>query len=194
MPEIYKFYKLGHMDFNSKKAPFTKAYLKDYERKIRRLPLVELYDILTQIEDHPFNKDPSPERINIVKKRIRELEPEALKKEEEKEAFHAKVVEEYEKNRGVCSILLDIITWVSLFSSLIYQTTEDSNKHTLCLILSCALFAMAGSAILVKMVPIKCGRIYKAENPFLFKITVAMYLFFATGFMAYGISGTLRIV
>lgn len=194
MPEIYKFYKLGHMDFNSKKAPFTKAYLKDYERKIRKLPLVELYDILDQIEDHPFNKAPSPERINIVKKRIRELEPEALKKEEEKEAFHAKVVEEYEKNRGVCSILLDIITWVCFFIALIYKVSENSNIHTMSLFAGSGLFAATGSAMLVKMAVVKGSRIYKAENPFLFKIIVAMYLFFAIGFMVYGISGTLGIV
>lgn len=51
--------------------PNNEAYLKDYEAKIRELPLDELYEILEQIETHPLYKDKTPERINIVKKRIR---------------------------------------------------------------------------------------------------------------------------
>ena len=52
---------------------FSKEYLKDYERKIRELPVEELYDILSQIRDHGFKADDSPERIRIVEKRIIEL-------------------------------------------------------------------------------------------------------------------------
>lgn len=52
---------------------FSKEYLKDYERKIRELPVEELYDILSQIRDHAFQADDSPERIRIVEKRIIEL-------------------------------------------------------------------------------------------------------------------------
>lgn len=44
-------------------------YLKSYEEQIRKLPLDELEEILDIIK-----KDPSPERINIVNKRIQELE------------------------------------------------------------------------------------------------------------------------
>jgi hypothetical protein len=52
---------------------FSREYLKDYESKIRELPVEELYDILSQIRDHAFQADDSPERIRIVEKRIIEL-------------------------------------------------------------------------------------------------------------------------
>ena len=52
---------------------FSKEYLKDYEKKIRELPVEELYDILSQIRDHGFQADDSPERIRIIEKRIIEL-------------------------------------------------------------------------------------------------------------------------
>lgn len=46
-----------------------KEYLKAYEEQILALPLDELYEVLDIIK-----RDPSPERINIVNKRIQELE------------------------------------------------------------------------------------------------------------------------
>ena len=48
--------------------PFTQEELKDYEKKIRQLPLEELYEILEVLQ-----KDPTSERIDIVQKRIAEL-------------------------------------------------------------------------------------------------------------------------
>ena len=48
---------------------FTEEFLKSYEEQIRKLPLDELYEVMDIIK-----KDSSPERINIVKIRIRELE------------------------------------------------------------------------------------------------------------------------
>lgn len=51
-------------------------YLKAYEEQIRKLPLDELEEILDIIK-----KDPSPERINIVNKRIQELEKHPEKEE-----------------------------------------------------------------------------------------------------------------
>lgn len=53
---------------------FTKEYLKDYEAKIHKLPLEELYDIISLIRDNPIKADESPERVRIVEKRIEELE------------------------------------------------------------------------------------------------------------------------
>lgn len=44
-------------------------YLKEYESQIRMLPLDELYEVLDIIK-----KDKSPERIDIVNKRIQEIE------------------------------------------------------------------------------------------------------------------------
>ena len=49
---------------------FTKEYLKDYEAKIHKLPLEELYDIISLIRDNPIKADESPERVRIVEKRI----------------------------------------------------------------------------------------------------------------------------
>lgn len=46
-----------------------KEYLKAYEEQIRTLPLDELYEVLDIIK-----RDPSRERIDIVEKRIQELE------------------------------------------------------------------------------------------------------------------------
>ena len=53
--------------------PFSEEYLKDYENKIQKLPVDELYEILDTIRDHPLKADDSPERVQIVEKRIIEL-------------------------------------------------------------------------------------------------------------------------
>ncbi|WP_405323937.1 hypothetical protein [Fibrobacter sp.] len=50
---------------------FTEEYLKDYKEQICKLPLDELYEVLDIIR-----KDDSPERQNIVKARIAEIEGE----------------------------------------------------------------------------------------------------------------------
>jgi len=50
---------------------FTEEYLKDYKEQIRKLSLDELYEVLDIIR-----KDDSPERQNIVKARIEEIEVE----------------------------------------------------------------------------------------------------------------------
>ena len=53
-------------------AKFTEEYLKDYKEQIRKLPLDELYEVLDII-----SKDDSPERQDIVKARIAEIEDES---------------------------------------------------------------------------------------------------------------------
>ena len=53
-------------------SKFSKDYLKDYKEQIRKLPLDELYEVLDII-----SKDDSPERQNIVKARIAEIEDES---------------------------------------------------------------------------------------------------------------------
>lgn len=52
-------------------SEFTENYLKDYKEQIRKLPLDELYEVLDIIR-----KDDSPERQDIVKARIKEIESE----------------------------------------------------------------------------------------------------------------------
>lgn len=61
---------------------FTQEYLKNYEEKIRKLPLEELYDILDLIRDDPFKADDSPERVKIVEKRIKELDSNVINEQE----------------------------------------------------------------------------------------------------------------
>lgn len=50
-------------------AELNDDYLKAYEAYIRKLPLEELYEILDIIQD-----DPTPGRINIVNRRIQQIE------------------------------------------------------------------------------------------------------------------------
>ena len=53
-------------------SKFSEDYLKDYKEQIHKLPLDELYEVLDIIR-----KDDSPERQNIVKARIAEIEDES---------------------------------------------------------------------------------------------------------------------
>ena len=53
-------------------SKFSEDYLKDYKEQIRKLPLDELYEVLDIIR-----KDDSPERQDIVKARIAEIEDES---------------------------------------------------------------------------------------------------------------------
>ena len=53
-------------------SKFSEDYLKDYKEQIRKLPLDELYEVLDIIR-----KDDSPERQDIVKARITEIEDES---------------------------------------------------------------------------------------------------------------------
>ena len=63
--------------------PFTEEFLKSYKEQIRKLPLDELYEVMNIIK-----KDSSPERINIVNARIRELE--ATEGNAQNNSFHFK--------------------------------------------------------------------------------------------------------
>lgn len=85
--------------------PFSEEYLKDYENKIRKLPVDELYEILDTIRDHPLKADDSPERVQIVEKRIVELtgDKDSILSREE---FNKKVEQEYiEKTNPLASDL-----------------------------------------------------------------------------------------
>lgn len=67
-----------------------KEYLKAYEEQIQTLPLDELYEVLDIIK-----RDPSRERINIVEKRIQELEGNSfVEKKKEKSQIPNKEIDE----------------------------------------------------------------------------------------------------
>ena len=67
-----------------------KNYMEAYEEQIRTLPLDELYEVLDIIK-----RDPSRERINIVEKRIQELEGNSfVEKKKEKSQIPNKEIDE----------------------------------------------------------------------------------------------------
>lgn len=84
---------------------FTQEYLKNYEEKIQKLPLEELYDILDLIRDDPFKADDSPERVKIVEKRIKELDSNVINEQERvpiglipSKILNDKMEQEFQKN------------------------------------------------------------------------------------------------
>ena len=87
--------------------PFSEEYLKDYENKIRKLPVDELYEILDTIRDHPLKADDSPERVQIVEKRIVELtgDKDSILSREE---FNKKVEQEYIEKTNPLAVGLEI--------------------------------------------------------------------------------------
>lgn len=87
--------------------PFSEEYLKDYENKIRKLPVDELYEILDTIRDHPLKADDSPERVQIVEKRIVELtgDKDSILPREE---FNKKVEQEYIEKTNPLAVGLEI--------------------------------------------------------------------------------------
>ena len=87
--------------------PFSEEYLKDYENKIQKLPVDELYEILDTIRDHPLKADDSPERVQIVEKRIIELtgDKDSILPREE---FNKKVEQEYIETTNPLAVGLEI--------------------------------------------------------------------------------------
>lgn len=133
--------------------PFSKEYLKDYEDRIRTLPLEDLYDIIGLIRDHPFKADDTPERVRIVEKRIIELENEPAKLDPAEE-LNEKLEEKYKKKYSTEGYLLNaagvILTIVSL--GLLIIKKENGYGHLdlpLCL-LGVSLFCSGFSSLIDK--------------------------------------------
>lgn len=167
--------------------PNNEAYLKDYEAKIREQPLDELYEILEQIENHPLYKDKTPERINIVKKRIRELDHDAPLEKAEKEALHAKVVEECEKNDDPRIALFNIISIIFLIMAFAYVCTEGPKAFIYLFSLGASVISYTISCVFKKVIAIRGARFYKAENAQGFKAVVGSYFLFGAFFFIAGI-------
>lgn len=104
--------------------PFTQEYLKDYEEKIRQLPLEELHDILSLIRDNPIKADDTPERVQIVEKRIEELEnsPAAIDPVED---LNEKLETEYKKKPHLLSFILKAIGYTLLFPTILALLQKD---------------------------------------------------------------------
>ena len=87
--------------------PFSEEYLKDYENKIQKLPVDELYEILDTIRDHPLKADDSPERVQIVENRIIELtgDKDSILSREER---NKRVEQEYAEKTNPLAVGLEI--------------------------------------------------------------------------------------
>ena len=107
---------------------FSKEYLKDYERKIRELPVEELYDILSQIRDHGFQADDSPERIRIIEKRIIELTGDKNTILPIKQ-YNAKIEEKYLNKTTPGSFVIKLIGIILIIVGFNY-TDNPSNQYT----------------------------------------------------------------
>ena len=104
--------------------PFSQEYLKDYEAKIRKLPLEELYEVLDIIQ-----KDSTNERINIVEKRIEELTGELPIKnhsEDNKEAY-TPIKEIIPPKKKILAILA-FVTICFICIVVIAKTKVDANS------------------------------------------------------------------
>ena len=104
--------------------PFSQEYLKDYEAKIHKLPLEELYEVLDIIQ-----KDSTNERINIVEKRIKELTGELPIKnhsEDNKEAY-TPIKEIIPPEKKILAILA-FVTICFICIVVIAKTKVDANS------------------------------------------------------------------
>ena len=107
---------------------FSEEYLKDYENKIRELPVEELYDILSQIRDHGFQADDSPERIRIIEKRIIELTGDKNAILPIKQ-YNAKIEEKYLNKTTPGSFVIKLIGIILIIVGFNY-TDNPSNQYT----------------------------------------------------------------
>ncbi len=133
--------------------PFSKEYLEDYEKKIRTLPLEDLYDIIGLIRDHPFKADDAPERVKIVEKRIVELENEPVKQDPAEE-LNKKLEEKYKKNSSIKGFLLNaagiILPFFSLWLLLIKRENGNSHLSLPLFLLGVTLFCNGFSSLIDK--------------------------------------------
>jgi len=158
------------MSLDGNTFPNNEAYLKDYEEKIRQLPYEELNDILDVIDRNPVSRDKSPERINIVKKRMAELEPIVCQEEERKAKLHEELEERYRKNH---SHIFSIILFLPMLIAVQFFEFNDNVKLIFTgLILP--LFALDG--FINKGFISRGGTIHKDETPILFKIYLITFL------------------
>lgn len=156
--------------------PFTQEYLKEYEEKIRQLPLEELYDILNLIRDDSFKADDSPERVKIVEKRIRELDSNYLNELDKvpiglipTEELNEKLEEEFKKKPHPKSTVIKIIGFVSiLLGFLFFPAKHEKGLSFGTLFMSIALLCFAYAGIIDKRVPIRGGVIHKTAHPVAF--------------------------
>lgn len=166
------------MSLDGNTFPNNEAYLKDYEEKIRQLPYEELNDILDVIDRNPVSRDKSPERINIVKKRMAELEPIVCQEEERKAKLHEELEKKYKENH---SIIFGVLFFAFLIVGINCIAIEQTEASTFCLAFASLFLGIEG------YVDKRLGHIYKEESPIAFKITLTVYFTLSAILFIYGI-------
>ena len=153
------------MAFGESDFPKDEKYLREYEEKIRQLPYEELDDILSLIEMDPVRRDKSPERINIVKKRMAELEPMVRAAEEKKAEVHKRAVENYKKNRSGVGMILWLISLCLMVFPLIGLCAHEMELGISCVLIGIALVLFIVFEWLDKAAYGRGGTLYKEEHP-----------------------------
>ena len=163
---------------------FTQEYLKDYEEKIRQLPLEELYDILSLIRDDPFKADDSPERVKIVENRIRELDSNYINEQDKTpigliptEELNNRLEEEFQKKPHPKSSALETIgLFISLFALILL--TSRTEKGYLCAMpfISLSSFCLAYASLMNKRVTLQGSFFHKEAYPGSFWFVVILLI------------------
>ncbi len=162
---------------------FSKEYLKDYEEKIRQLPLEELYDILSLIRDDPFKADDSPERVKIVENRIRELDSNYINEQDKTpisliptEELNNRLEEEFQKKPHTKSTVIRCIGFISIVSGFLLLPAKNENGLSLGMpFISITLFCFAYAGLIDKRIPLQYGSFaHKAAHPVTFWCFIIM--------------------
>lgn len=158
--------------------PFSKEYLEDYEKKIRTLPLEDLYDIIGLIRDHPFKADDTPERVRIVEKRIIELENEPVKLDPAKE-LNKKLEKNYQNNSSTEGFLLNaagvILAIVSLGHLIICKENGNSRLDLCMCLLGVSLFCFGFSSLIDKRSSGRGWYVHKDAYPRIYWSSVLLH-------------------
>ena len=175
--------------------PFSKEYLKDYEKKIRALPLENLYDILCLIRDDPFKADETPERIQIVEKRIRELNPDDVF-DEKKEPFGAvaseklndKLEEEFKKKPHTKTAIIETVGLISALLGFLFFFAKNENGLSFGMpFIAISLLCLVCTSLIDKRVHVRAGVMHKDAYPICYWCTVITELIAAIVIIAMAI-------
>lgn len=157
---------------------FTKEYLKDYEAKIRKLPLEELYDIISLIRDNPIKADESPERVRIVEKRIEELENSPAAIDHVKD-LNEKLETEYKKKPHLLSFVLQAIGYTLLFFTILALNpkiaSQEAGINVGFLLFGIAMILFMYAGLIDKRITIQTDRIHKEAYPILYWINIVLF-------------------
>ena len=174
---------------------FSEEYLKDYENKIRKLPVEELYEILDVIRDHPFKADDTPERIQIIEKRIIEItgDKDCILPREE---YNKKIEQEYLEKTNPLVVGLEVLgALLILISGANARNPHlaEASTNPLSLLLCGLGFLIIGLCVLfdgkLKIYLVGWAAIYtKKEHPKIFLSIVGFFCSVGVYLLTYGIS------